>query len=144
MIRRRFPLAAAVAALLLCGCATSTLRITPAEPGRLPNDGRYVAYSLEGMNSGVYLFYFIPLWSGSTSHPNENRLEVFCHRINDKAIYRMFDGADTRLRTHGVADVFVETRSTGIWTLWIVWKRSVHGRGVLVSRKPVGRKKRFK
>ena len=133
--------AAALLTLLVSGCVTSTLKITPAEPGRVSRNGSPVAYSLKGMNSGVYLFYYIPLWTGNPRRPNQRDYDILRHRINDKAIYRMFDAANRRRRTDGVEDVTVESRSSGVWTLWIFWKRSVHGSGVLI-KSPSGKKKR--
>ena len=142
---RLSPVAGALlAALFLAGCAASTWRITPADPGRVAKSGKHVAFTVEGMNSGVYLFYYIPLWSGSPTNPNENRIGMFRHRVDDKAIFRMFDAANKRMRTDGVEEITVDHRSVGVWTLWIVWKRSVHGRGLLVSKKPVRTKKHFK
>lgn len=139
---KRSLLSFAAALFVLCaasGCVTSTLKMTPAEPGRLSRSGKPVAYSLVGMNSGVYLFYYIPLWTGNPNYPNQRDYDIFRDRVDDKAIYRMFDGANRRRRTGGVEDVSITSHSSGVWTLWIFWKRSVYGRGVLVS-KP-GRKK---
>ena len=133
-----------LALTLLAGCATSTWRITPADPGRVAKSGKHVAYTVDGMNSGVYLFYYIPLWSGSPTNPNEYRINVGRHDVSDKAIFRMFDEANKRMHTDGVEEISVDHRSVGFWSLWIVWKRSVHGRGLLVSKKPVREKKRFK
>ena len=136
--------AAVLTASLLAGCASSTWRITPAAQGRKSKNGKHVAFSIEGMNSGVYLFYYIPLWSGSPTNPNENRIGMFRDRVNDKAIFLMFDEANKRMNTDGVEEISVDHRSVGVWTLWILWKRSVHGRALLVSKKPVTTKKRFK
>ena len=135
---------AVLASVLFAGCAASTMRITPAEQGRKTKNGKHVAFTVEGMNSGVYLFYYIPLWSGSPTNPNENRIIVLRHRVDDKAMYRMFDTANSRMHTDGVEEITTDHRSVGFWSLWIVWKRSVHARALLVSQKPVTRKKRFK
>ena len=132
MRRGAFFSAALSVLFLVSGCVTSTLRITPAEPGRVSSGGNPVAYSLDGMNTGVYLFYWIPLWTGNPNRPNQRDYDILRHRVEDKAIYRMFDAANKRRRTGGVEDVTVISRSTGVWSLWILWKRSVHGRGVLI------------
>lgn len=129
-----FFLASALLLPLCFGCVTSTLKITPAAPGRVSRSGKPVEYSLEGMNTGVYLFYCIPLWTGNPRYPNQRDYDVLRHRIDDKAIYRMFDAANARRRTGGVEDVTVVSHSSGIWSLGILWKRSVHGRGVLVGK----------
>ena len=141
---KRFRILAAALPLALCasGCVTSTLRYTPAEPGRVARSGVPVSYVVDGMNSGVYLFYYIPLWSGNPYCPNQHSYDLFRHRVDDKAIYRMFDLAAYRMHLARYEDVTVEHRSSGVWTLWIFWKRSVHGRAVLIDEKPAKRKKR--
>jgi len=90
---------------------------------------------VEGQNSGIYLFYYIPLWTGNPYHPNERDYDLLEHRINEKEIFRMFDVAVKRKNAVRYEDVTVTYYSSGVWTLWIVWKRSVHGRGVLIGKK---------
>ena len=133
-----------LAALLLgtlTGCVTSTLRIRAAEPGRVSSSGGAVTHTLEGMNTGIYLFYWIPLWTGNPKRPNQRDYDLFRHRINDKAIYRMFDSAAKRMGKGTVEDIRIRTGSSGVWTLWIVWKRSVRGTGSLVVKKSRDSKK---
>lgn len=134
--------AALFLALFGSGCVTSTLKYIPADPGSVSQSGAPVNYVVEGMNSGVYLFYYIPLWSGNPRRPNQRDYDLFRHRVNDKAIYRMFDVAARRMHSARYEDAVVTHRSVGIWTLWIVWKRSVHGRAVLIDEKPPRRVKR--
>lgn len=134
--------AAFLLALLGSGCVTSTLKFTPAAPGSTSKSGAPVSYVVEGMNSGVYLFYYIPLWTGNPRRPNQRDYDLFRHRVDDKAIYRMFDVAAERRDSARYEDAVVTHRSSGVWTLWIFWKRSVHGRAVLIREKPPKRKKR--
>ena len=134
--------AAALPMLWLTGCVTSTLKVTPAEPGRVSRSGAPVSYVVDGMNSGVYLFYAIPLWSGNPGCPNQRNYDLFEHRVDDKAIYRMFDVAAKRMDSARYEDAVVTHYSSGIWTLGILWKRSVHGRAVLIREKPRKRGKR--
>jgi len=129
-------LAAALLAVFSAGCVTSTLKYIPAAPGTTSKKGTPVSYVVEGMNTGVYLLYFIPLWTGNPYHPNQRSYDLLSHRIDDKAIYRMFTVAAARMHSAGFQDTEISYRSSGIWTLWIIWKRSVHGRAVLVSEKP--------
>jgi len=128
-------LSAALLAFFSAGCVTSTLKYTPAEPGRVSSSGAPVSYVVEGQNSGIYLFYYIPLWTGTPQHFNQRDYDLLEHRINDKAIYRMFDVAAKRKRAARYEDVEISFRSSGIWALWIIWKRSVHGRAVLIDEK---------
>ena len=130
------------AAFLASGCVTSTLKVTPADPGSVSKSGAPVSYVVEGMNSGVYLFYYIPLWTGNPHRPNQRDYDLLCHRVDDKAIYRMFDVAAQRMDSARFEDATVSHRSSGIWTLGIVWKRSVHGRAVLIREKRPRRRKR--
>ena len=137
-------LSAAALLLAFCGsgCVTSTLKYTPADPGTKSSNGSPVSYVVEGMNSGVYLFYCIPLWTGNPRNPNQRDYDLFRHRIDDKAIYRMFDVAAQRMHSARYEDAVITHRSSGVWTLWIVWKRSVHGRALLVSEKAKRRRHR--
>ena len=134
--------ASSLAALFVSGCVTSTMKYTPADPGRVSRSGMPVTHVVDAMNTGVYLFYFIPLWTGNPYHPNQRDYDLLRHRINDKAIYRMFDVAVKRKHAARCEDVSITYYSSGIWTLWIIWKRSVHGRGVLVREKKGGDEKR--
>ena len=135
-------LAVSLLTLFVSGCATSTLRYIKVAPGTTSKSGAPVSCVVEGMNSGVYLFYFIPLWTGNPRNPNEHSYYLLRHQVDDKAIYRMFDVAARRRKSARYEDAVITHRSTGVWTLWIVWKRSVHGRAVLVSEKPARRGKR--
>ena len=127
--------AASLLALFVSGCVTSTLKYTPAAPGRKSKSGAPVSYVVDGMNTGIYLFYYIPLWSGNPGRPNQRDYDLFCHRVDDKAIYRMFDVAARRMHLARYEDATVYQSSSGIWTLWIFWKRSVHGRAVLINER---------
>ena len=143
MIRRvRIAAFAALVLGTLTGCVTSTLRITPGDPGQVSSSGAPVTHVLDGMNTGVYLFYWIPLWSGNPHYPNQRNYDVLRHRVNDKAIYRMFDSTASRLGKEHVEDIRIHTNSSGIWTLWIFWKRSVRGTGLLVEKKAPAPKRR--
>ena len=133
--------AALVLAFFGAGCVTSTLKYIPAEPGSKSKNGTPISYVVEGMNSGVYLFYYIPLWTGNPRRPNQRDYDLFRHRVDDKAIYRMFDVAAHRMHLARYEDAVVDHRSSGVWTLWIVWKRSVHGRAVLINEKAPRRRR---
>ena len=135
-------LAALLLAVFSAGCVTSTLKYIPADPGSTSKKGTPVSYVVEGMNSGVYLFYYIPLWTGNPYYPNQHSYDLLHHRIDDKAIYRMFTVAAARMHSARFEDVEISYRSSGIWTLWIIWKRSVHGRAVLVSEQRHKHRKR--
>ena len=59
------------ALLLTAGCNTSMIRSTPPLPGQASASGRAVVGNIEASNTGLYLFYWLPVWSGSTTRPAE-------------------------------------------------------------------------
>ena len=135
--------AAALLAVLLmlpAGCVTSTFRMTDPEPGQLSSEGHAIKKVLHGMNTGVYLFYWIPLWSGSPRHPNRHDYDLFMHQVDWKAMRRMFDKANRKLKGDGIEDFSCRESSSGAYGLWIVWKRAVRAEALCVSyRKKSGK-----
>ena len=126
--------AAFLAALFLfTGCATSRFEWSPGYPGQISSSGQAVKANLEGMNSGVFVFYFLPLWSGQETRPNRGEFYTFENHVRPKHLRRMFDSMKRHLDGDTVEDFVYEEHSTGWWSLWIFWKRSVRGRAVLTE-----------
>ena len=124
------------ALLLLCGCAvTSTVKHTNAAPGDVSASGKRAVAHLEGMNSGGYLFYYIPLWSGKENRPNRRDYDTFEHHLRPRDMRKMLKLYAKRLGADDVEDIKISTASTGVWTLWIFWKRSIHATGTAVESK---------
>ncbi|MBR7118932.1 MAG: hypothetical protein IKC77_01895 [Lentisphaeria bacterium] len=133
-MKRFLPVLSAV--LLLCsGCVTSTVTQIKAAPGERSASGKRVVAHLQGMNSGVFLFYYIPLWSGKENRPNNRDYDTFRNRVEKKHMRKMLDLQAKRLGADEVENLSIHTKSSGIWTLWIFWKRSVHGVGTAVKSK---------
>lgn len=133
---RRFILSAAAAALLCTsGCVTSTVSHVKANPGETGSSGRRAVAHIEGMNSGVFLFYYIPLWSGKPTRPNRRDYDTFRNHVERKDMRKQLDLHAKRLGADAMDDVSIHTRASGIWTLGIFWKRSVHGTGTAVKTK---------
>lgn len=125
-----------LALVLLSGCVTSTVKHTMASPGEKSSSGNRAVARLEGMNSGVFLFYFIPLWSGKDTRPNRREYKTFRNLVEPVNMKRMLTGYSRKfLKADGVEDIKTEEKSSGVWTLWILWKRSVHGTGTAVKFK---------
>ena len=133
--RRFASLLLASSFLLPSGCVTSTFRMTDPEPGQLSSEGHAIRKVLHGMNTGVYLFYWIPLWSGKPRRPNRREYDLFEHQVDWKAMRRMFDKANRKLKGDGIEDFTCRESSSGAYGLWIVWKRAVRAEALCVSRR---------
>jgi len=135
LLRRGVFLLAAVLFLLPSGCVTSTFRMTDPDPGQCSSEGHPIRKVLHGMNTGIYLFYWIPLWSGSPRRPNRREYDLFTHQVDWKAMRRMFDKANRRLKGDAIEDFSCRESSSGAFGLWIVWKRAVRAQALCVTWK---------
>ena len=134
-------MAFAAAVLLTNGCVrTSTLEWMPAQAGEVSSSGKEVAYHLKARNCGLYLFYYIPIWSGKVSRPNRKDYELWEDMVNEWDMRRLLDREIKRLGAAGAEDVRMESYSSGMWTLWIFWKRSMTATAVAVKKAPDAKK----
>ena len=124
----------AAAALLLAGCAhTSTLTWTPAEPGQKSKAGHQVLWNLTATNTGMFLFYYIPLWSGYSTRPNRHDYELGQNQLTVPKTRRLLEDKLVELKADKVEDWEITETSSGAFSLWIIWKRSVRATGVAVK-----------
>lgn len=129
---------AGVLVLLFCsGCATSTLKWIPAQPGEKSSVGNPVLWHLEGVSNGIYLFYYIPIVCGHSKRPNRFDYQFFLHWINEKHALRLLECRLKPLKADGTDDVSVVYKSNGWIGLGIFWSRSflVKGKAVKKLRK---------
>lgn len=135
---KRSVLFSAVASLVLLfadGCAhTSRLTWSPAEPGQKSGKGYPVLYNLRGINTGVYLFYFIPLWCGEPGHPNQMDYDTFCNYVRPRDADRLMRSYLHKLEADDIDDLRYQISSTGWMTLWIFWKRTITAQAVAVKK----------
>ena len=133
---KKFSLAAMMMLLLLAGpgCATSTLTWTPAEKGEKSSTGKKVLYHLEGVNNGIYLFYYIPIVCGHTKRPNRFDYQFFMHWINEKHALRLLHSKLKPLKADSVEDITVTYKSNGWPGLGIFWSRSFMTQGKAVKK----------
>ena len=127
--------AAALALLLLASCSTSKVVHRPIDDGQKTLAGHPAAMHVEGMISGVYLFYWVPLWSGPWTKPNRQDYDLFTDNLKPRCMYKMLDMYAGRHGWGKVEDVVVSENSTGWIGLWIIWKRSIHGTGLAAEKK---------
>ena len=132
---RNILICAVCCALLAGGCATSVVTHIKAEPESKSSSGARAVAHMQGMNSGVFLFYWIPLWSGKENRPNRREYKTFQNRVETKHMRKMLDIHARRLGGDRAEDVKIRTESSGFWSLWILWTRSVHGTATAVKTK---------
>lgn len=123
------------ALLLLCsGCATSTLKWTPAREGEKSSAGNQVLWHLEGVSNGIYLFYYIPIVCGHSRRVNRFDYQFFLHWINEKHALRLLNCKLKPLKADMVDDVSIVYKSNGWPGLGIFWSRSFMARGKAVKK----------
>ena len=128
-------LCAGLLLLLSSGCTTSTLKWRPPAAGEKSASGAEVVWNLEADNHGIYLFYYIPLFCGSTSRPNRGDYRFFSDLVNERQAYRMLQGSLKRLKADRVEDVTVSFMSSGWAGLGIFWSRNFYAEGKAVKKK---------
>ena len=136
---KKFLISAVVltAALFAGGCVrTSTLEWQSASPGEVSRSGNPVAYHLKARNCGVYLFNVLPVWSGKVSRPNRKDYELWEDMVNYWDMRRLLDCELRRLGAARVEDIEMSSHSSGLWGLWIFWKKSMIATGVAVKNAP--------
>lgn len=112
------------ALVLLAGCNTSYIRSTPPLPGQVSGTGRTVVGNIEASNTGFYLFYWLPVVSGSTTRPNRREYNMFSDRLHNRYMYPMLEVRAKLLKGNAVEDIVSQESSTGWWSLWILWRRT--------------------
>lgn len=133
-IGRRFGLFCMITLVFAGGCTTSLMRSTPALPGQLSESGNPVVTNLKAANTGFYLLYWIPLWSGSVSFPNHGAYNLFSDNLEDKYMFRMLDRQCAKDNADGVEDVRLREDVSGWVGLGIVWKKTLNASAVTVKR----------
>ena len=130
---KRIGLIAAAVLLLGSGCATSVCRHRKAESGRVSISGKAVVADIRGHNYGYFLFYGIPLWSGTAHRPNEQEWDLWKNQVRERDLRRMFIRRAEQLKADDIDDVKFAQKSSGFWSLWIIWRRSIVGTCVAVK-----------
>lgn len=121
--------------LLLCaGCATSVCRHYPDQSGRKTASGKEVVASIRGRNYGYFLFYGIPLWCGAPHHPNESDWRLWRNLVRERDIRRMLNARAEKLKADGIEEYSWQEKSSGFWSLGIIWHRSITGECVAVKK----------
>lgn len=120
--------------LLAAGCTqTSTLDWSKPLPEQKSSMGNPVVYNVYAVNRGMYLFNFIPLWSGYSSRPNRREYKIGQHTLTRGQMRRMMELNLERWKADRVEDVEIKSSSSGAFSLWLIWRRTMEARGVAVK-----------
>ena len=123
------------------GCAhTSTLEWEKSYPGQVSSRGNRVLWNMTATNRGMYLFNFIPLWSGRIGSPNQHEYRILQNTLTRGKMRQMMDVPLKKLGADRVEDVQISTTSSGAFSLWIVWNRTMRATGVAVKVVPDDKK----
>ena len=134
---KKFFVTSMLAAAILAGgmgCNTSVVKSLPAVEVQTSSTGARVLANLEGSNWGLFLFYYIPLWSGNPNRPNRRDYTTFRNRIENKYTAGMLRGWARQMKAD-VEDIQITDSSTGFFSLWILWRRSQSATAVAVKKK---------
>lgn len=133
--------AGAALILLAAGCAqTSTLDWSKPFPDQKSSGGNPVMWNVSATNRGMYLFNLIPLWSGYPTRPNRHEYKIGRDTLNRAQMRRMLELNLHRWEADRIEDVEVTSSSSGAFTLWLVWRRTMQARGVAVKIQPERKK----
>ncbi len=121
--------------LAAAGCTTSVCRHYETFD-RTGSSGRPAVAAVKGMNSGVFLFYAIPLWSGTPHRPNEAEWDLWLNQVRERDIVRMLHLRAAQLGADDIDDLKIRESASGWWSLWIFWRRTITGSGVAVKNLP--------
>lgn len=132
---KKFILMALAAALVFgSGCAaTSSMSFEKAPEGAVSSTGKPILGYAKVYNSGLFLFYYLPIWSGSISRPNQRKYDTFSHKIKEKYMDMMLKDLKARVNGSGVEDIDIRESAFGAFTLWIFWRRYISATAVIVE-----------
>ena len=120
--------------VLLCsGCTTSVCRHYKMEPESRSSSGRIAVAGIRGQNTGCYLFNCIPVWSGKPHRPNEKKWSMWRNYVRKRDLRKMFAVRAKQLGADDIEDFSVTEENSGLWSLGIIWTRTVSGQCVAVK-----------
>ncbi len=116
------------ALLLLSGCfgGTSKVEILPPHDGQVTADGLPVTANIRSFNRGMYLFNWLPIWSGRPDLPNQRRYRTFRNYVKEGYnVIMMEQAVSKRVKSAELRDIHSEYHTSGMWSLWILWNRTL-------------------
>lgn len=120
--------------MLLCsGCTTSVCRHYKVDSESRSSSGRIAVAGIRGQNTGCYLFNCIPVWSGKPHRPNEKKWSMWRNYVRKRDLRKMFSVRAKQLGADDIEDFSVVEECSGLWSLGIVWTRTISGQCVAVK-----------
>ncbi len=121
--------------VLLTGCFGGTSRVvfSPAYEGQTAVKDAKVVANVTAFNRGVFLFNLIPIWSGSPVMPNNRRYHLFKNRVREGYNVMMMENYLSQEGADDLVDIESQYHSTGAYSLWILWNRSMRTTAVAVK-----------
>lgn len=126
----------AAALLPAAGCVsgqTSVTRITPPEPEQRASDGSRAVANLLVENRGVYLFNWLPVWSGNPYRPNLRKYHLFEDDMHPIHLRFMLEQAARKAGADRYTDEATVVNETGASSLWLLWSRTTRITAVAVE-----------
>lgn len=135
---KRFTLFLALISVGLSGCVTSTVKFTPAEAESKSVSGSKAVGYVESSNWGLFLFNctYLPLSSGNYRRPNTKDYHMFSNWIKPGYIRETMLARGVRAGGERLEDVEIKQDSTGLFSLFTVWRRDISGHATVVKGKP--------
>ena len=133
MMKNIVKLTAFAVLLLSAGCATSVCRHYPAQEAQKTASGKIVVAEIRGMNYGYFLFNSIPVWCGAPHYPNDSEWRVWRNLVRERDIRRMLTARAKKIGADDIENLKIRENSSGFWSLWILWYRSVDGECLAVK-----------
>ncbi len=126
------------AAMLLCGCVTSKVHFTPPLPEQKPlvPEKTEVVGNVKGSNWGLFLFNsrYLPISSGNYRRPDTGDYHLFRNWIKPGYMREMLLNRAKKEGADHLQEVEIKQSSTGLFSLFIVWRRDIEGTAVAVKR----------
>lgn len=114
--------------LILCGCAS----VDTATCFSKEHAGRQQPIaSIAAENTGYYLFGLVPILGGDPHYPN-TASSVFGESATIENNFQMMNQAAQPLGGKTYAHAESEIIWTGSFSMWIVWKKTVHTRALIM------------
>lgn len=121
----------AVAAALLCGCATT--EVATVENGAVIGGEKPVAV-VRAENYGYYLFSFVPLFAGNPDRQNENTLSLFSDTVTVENNQKMIAKEAEKIGADAITGVNNKVSWTGSFSLWIIWREVLTSNATLLRK----------
>lgn len=125
--------AAMVISLTGCIAATSTLETYPPDQAIVAETGGRALAAAKVSNRGVYIFYYLPIWSGKPHVPNLYRFRMFKDYLSKGYMTSMLYAAQKKVGGEKIENARYMSHCNGWWGLGILWMRTMHAEATIIG-----------